>query len=161
MLIIFTLAQVASLITLVFPVAARYSVNLALAARLVLGWFCQVFFGLHGLSYCFSRFSVPKCKTISSQTSGTVSRNFQCKKASPWLSNFFLFWKLGGLVKKTPFIWENIEKGIIFLKKRVSSFISRRSGLTINDDNVDKVQALQKLQIFFGKIWLDGQMFQS
>ena len=50
---------------------------------------------------------------------------------------------------------------IIFLKKRVSSFISRRSGLTINDDNVDKVQALQKLQIFFGKIWLDGQMFQS
>ena len=30
--------QVASLITLVFPVAARASVNLALAARIILGW---------------------------------------------------------------------------------------------------------------------------
>ena len=53
MLISFTLAQVASLITLVFPVAARYSVNLALAARLVLGWFCHVFFGLHSLFLLF------------------------------------------------------------------------------------------------------------
>ena len=110
MLTIFTLAQVASLITLVFPVAARYSVNLALTARLVLGWFCPVFFGLHGLFYCSSRFSVPICKTISSQTSGTLSRKFQFKKANPWMSNFSLFWKLGGLVKKHPVLVESTPK---------------------------------------------------
>ena len=65
MLIIFTLAQVASLITLVFPVAARYSVNLALAARLVLGWFFPVLFGLHGLFYC-SSFQFQSVKQLAS-----------------------------------------------------------------------------------------------
>ena len=45
--------------------------------------------------------------------------------------------------------------------KRVSSFISRRSGLTINDDNVDKVQALQKLQIFLAKFGWMGKCFRA
>ena len=103
MLIIFTLAQVASLITLVFPVAARYSVNLALAARLILGWFCPVFFGLLGLFYCSSQFSVPKRKTICSQPAVLCQEIFNVRKLLLGWAVFFLLWswKLGGLVINT------------------------------------------------------------
>ena len=99
--------------------------------------FCHVFFGLH------SFFTVPH-----DYTSGILSRNFQCEKASPWLSNFFLILilKIGRTSKKhpVPIGWMNPKMWkVVFLRDLPCCGLPRDDwslgglGSPLGEDSVD------------------------